>query len=148
MIIWALRGGMTLGLVMAIIITVLDMVGKGIPAIAAPISYGVTFGALLGSVHGLRTLPSSAPLSQVARVLFFDVLFGAGLGTFIGSLFSVLTSLQFSNSYRTIGLDIIPVSLVFTVVGAIIGLVIGLLSRRRQSSAPSSDEPPMMGTLI
>ena len=148
MIIWALRGGMTLGLVMAIISTVQDMVRDGIPAIAAPISFGVTFGALLGSVHGLRTLPSSAPLSQVARVLFFDVLFGAGLGTFLGSLFSVLASLQFSNAYRTIGIEIIPVSLVFTVVGAIIGLVIGVIIRRQQSSAPSSNEPPMMGTLI
>jgi hypothetical protein len=130
MVLWAWRLGTAVGTVMTVTIIKLVVHDTDVPAIWTPVVLGTMLGGLLGSLYGVRAQFNPGHTFDFWRDVVLNVAIGVVGGTLLGSLVAVHAATQFPTVPSPLFEDIGPVVMVWTVIGAIVGAVAGVVIDR------------------
>ena len=127
---WAWRLGTAFGGITAVVVIKLMVHDTLVPAIWAPVNLGIMLGGLLGSLYGIRAQFTPGHTFDIRRDVVLNFAIGVVGGTLLGSMVAVVASIGRGELPEPLFDNLGPIVMVWTVVGATFGAVLGAIVDR------------------
>ena len=130
MVRWAWWLGTASGTATAVVVIKLMVHDTLVPAIWAPVNLGLMLGGFLGSLHGIRARFTPGHAFDIRRDVILNVAIGVVAGALLGSMVAVVASIGRAELPEPLFDNLGPIVMVWTVIGATLGAVLGVIVDR------------------